>query len=198
MTWSLGEIRSLSVKAARGSGMDWGIAEEAGFAVEWLETHGLQGTKALAQYLSKVHRQETFEPETCPLKLGCMISDMNDWAELQNKPVYEPLLLMPFIANTLDNETLVLIWSQNSLTICKSGVACNNTNTLNAEINRSPCLVKAELSNSISNMLNHKTRVSDDAKNYVAILNALAHETYAPSTEESRLAGAGAGLNDND
>ena len=29
-------------------------------------------------------------------------------------------------------------------------------------------------------------------------LNALAFKTYAPSTEASRIAGAGAGLNDND
>ncbi|MGA0281445.1 MAG: hypothetical protein ACO3K9_07130, partial [Paracoccaceae bacterium] len=29
-------------------------------------------------------------------------------------------------------------------------------------------------------------------------LSALAHKTYAPATEESRLAGAGAGLSDND
>ncbi|MFV1875593.1 hypothetical protein [Nioella sp.] len=34
--------------------------------------------------------------------------------------------------------------------------------------------------------------------NTVAALNAFAHRTYAPATEESRLAGAGAGLTDND
>ena len=31
-----------------------------------------------------------------------------------------------------------------------------------------------------------------------ATLNRLAHRTYAPATEESRLKGAGAGLSDND
>ena len=30
MTWSLNEIESLAKKAARGAGLDWGLAEEAG------------------------------------------------------------------------------------------------------------------------------------------------------------------------
>ena len=36
MSWSLSEIGALATKAARGSGMDWGLADEAGYAVKWL------------------------------------------------------------------------------------------------------------------------------------------------------------------
>jgi len=32
----------------------------------------------------------------------------------------------------------------------------------------------------------------------IAVLTRFAHNTYAPATEASRLAGAGAGLSDND
>ena len=42
------------------------------------------------------------------------------------------------------------------------------------------------------------TRVPEEAKEAMATLTQFAHKTYAPSTEQSRLAGAGAGLNDND
>ena len=32
-SWSVSEASSLAIKAARGVGMPWGIAEEAGFAL---------------------------------------------------------------------------------------------------------------------------------------------------------------------
>ncbi len=194
MSWSLGEIRALSVKAARGAGMDWGIAEEAGFVVNWLEAHGLQGAKSLAQYLYKVQKPNGFEYEHCPLKLGCLISDTNDWNELQGKTVHEPLLLAPFIANVLGDESLILSWDNNSITIQKNGVTAKNLNALDTQQH----VLKAILSENTSDILSNKTRVSEEAEPHVAILNTLAHKTYAPSTEASRLAGAGAGLNDND
>ena len=59
-------------------------------------------------------------------------------------------------------------------------------------------LIKAKLADINSVVLNRETRVSDDNIAYVSILENLAYKTYAPSTEASRLAGAGAGLNDND
>ena len=54
MSWSLGEIRSLSIKAARGAGMTWGLAEEAGFSVCWLEERGWPGVEALSGYLENL------------------------------------------------------------------------------------------------------------------------------------------------
>ena len=35
------ELRSLVTKAARGGGLEWGLAEEAGWAAEWLARHSL-------------------------------------------------------------------------------------------------------------------------------------------------------------
>ena len=52
MSWSLGEIRALAIKAARGAGMPWGMAEEAGFASHWLLQQGLPGTELLATLLT--------------------------------------------------------------------------------------------------------------------------------------------------
>jgi len=52
MSWSLGEIGALATKAARGSGMDWGLADEAGYAVKWLQRRQLPGVAALCRYLS--------------------------------------------------------------------------------------------------------------------------------------------------
>lgn len=41
VTLALSELRSLITKAARGAGLSWGLAEEAGWAAEWLAQRGL-------------------------------------------------------------------------------------------------------------------------------------------------------------
>ena len=47
MLCSLNEIRTLAAKAARGAGLPWGVADEAGRAACWLEARGLAGLQAL-------------------------------------------------------------------------------------------------------------------------------------------------------
>lgn len=41
VTLALSELRALIIKAARGAGLSWGMAEEAGWAAEWLARRGL-------------------------------------------------------------------------------------------------------------------------------------------------------------
>ena len=198
MSWSLGEIRSLSIKAARGAGMDWGIAEEAGFAVHWLEAHGLNGTRALAQYLSFVQNHKNFDDENCPLKLGCLVSDTGSWAVLSDKSTPEPVLLVPFIASVLGDESVELEWENNSIVVHHDGVSNDEIESLTSKSEDLPCPLIIKASSSPKPLFNTKNRVLDDARSYVEILNRFAHKTYAPATAASRLAGAGAGLNDND
>ena len=78
MSWSLGETGALAVKAARGAGFAWGLAEDAGFAVVWLQARGLPGAPALCSYLNwysatKHHPDE--KTGRCPLLTGAAISD---------------------------------------------------------------------------------------------------------------------------
>ena len=47
MLCSLNEIQMLATKAARGAGLPWGLADEAGRAARWLEARGLAGLAAL-------------------------------------------------------------------------------------------------------------------------------------------------------
>lgn len=198
MSWSLGEIRALSVKAARGSGMDWGIAEEAGFVVQWLEEHGLNGVRALAQYLSRVRMDEKYNDEHCPLILGCLVSDMNNWEILQGKNCYEPMLLIPFLSNVVKDQSLSLSWVDANALISGNGIKTDDIESLVSRPSDSKQRLHIELGETSHEVLSNKTRVSENEASYVAILNALAHKVYAPATEASRLSGAGAGLNDND
>ena len=43
MTFSLNEIEAIGKRAARGAGLPWGLAEEAGKAARWLTARGLPG-----------------------------------------------------------------------------------------------------------------------------------------------------------
>ena len=46
------ELRSLITKAARGAGLAWGLAEEAGWAAEWLARRGFPAADWAAHWLS--------------------------------------------------------------------------------------------------------------------------------------------------
>jgi hypothetical protein len=48
MLFSLNEIEAQLRKAARGAGLPWGLAEEAGKAARWLAMHGIDGLPASA------------------------------------------------------------------------------------------------------------------------------------------------------
>jgi len=104
MSWSLGESGALALKATRGAGFDWGLAEEAAQAVVWLHARGRPGIAALCAYLESGARVEEGgviasadaptnasaspsgnppanvkanapSPTLCPITTGCALSD---------------------------------------------------------------------------------------------------------------------------
>ena len=177
MSWSLGETGALAVKATRGAGFSWGIAEDAGFAVTWLLARGLPGATALCSYLGWHADQRHLQPETdilCPL--------------LTLGTIRMPLLLLPFVA-CLDNEN---IWIH----------GLNMPDQTDAPppppVGMAVCsLQRGGVPDWAASGATH-TRLGSEFACCVETLGQLAHRTYAPATQESRLAGAGAGLTDND
>ena len=51
VTLALSELRALIIKAARGAGLSWGMAEEAGWAAEWLARRGLPAADGATLWL---------------------------------------------------------------------------------------------------------------------------------------------------
>lgn len=51
---ALSEVRSLVTKAARGAGMNWGMAEEAGWAADWLARRAMPAAEWATLWLAKV------------------------------------------------------------------------------------------------------------------------------------------------
>jgi len=255
MSWSLGEIQALAIKATRGAGFSWGLAEEAGQAVRRLEQAGLPGLDALAGYLTVIvsdkkplsqprsdqgwnsgvaslgTQPDSQSPEDlqsqwlqsviksagskplCPLLLGAAISDLRIVPSGTIPDVFQPLLLAPFLVrntgqtdidqkqvneNHSDLEICRLTFAKAELIITGTTVFTDsNREALLCE--RGPC--QLEQAQGVSNPNKRSvtnTRVEYSEAEAVKRLNALAERTYAPATDASREAGAGAGLTDND
>lgn len=210
MTWSLNEIEALSRKAAKGAGYSWGLAEEAGRAVRWLEARNQPGAEALAAHLRAVDGRNLVElsPDAenwtatgtiCPILAGTMLADgiagtERDRINLNN--LAYPLLILPFLSWMAEAQGIAI-----GIEIAGAQVVLCPDGTLYAA---GP--VAFDTSASVTILVNVRTKGQEVpaglrsacSAETVSALGAFAHRTYAPATEESRLAGAGAGLTDND
>lgn len=126
---SLSEIEAIAVKAARGAGLDWGLAEEAAFATRWLVEQGIDGPWVLAGHLDRLSmspsppaplritgrnwQAESPQP-LCPIALG---SALNDHFDLPDGPadgtirlhqVASPALLLAFLAGAAARKGVVV------------------------------------------------------------------------------------------
>lgn len=64
------EVNALVTKAARGAGLSWGMAEEAGWAAEWLARGGLPAAVWAAEWVAGA-----VEGGPAPVEVGVGISD---------------------------------------------------------------------------------------------------------------------------
>ena len=203
MSWSLGETAALALKAARGAGLSWGLAEEAAAAVIWLHTNNLPGISALCSYLGNADGKPRTDG-ACPILTGCalidgaMASPAQPGEVMEIGPVRAPLLLLPFVAR-LESGTVWLLTSRTTgrddhsidgsagdrfASHCLSGAAhCRLRRGTSRQVTAPSCEV---------------LRLADHFACCVDRLGTFAHRTYAPATGQSRLSGAGAGLTDND
>ena len=184
--YSLAEIDAQGRKAARGAGYPWGLAEEAGRAVRWLEARGLPGCAALARLLAAqdgcdydVLRPnalggvwEADDGALCPLIVGVTLADHCFDVPPTLGKIREPLLLLPYLA------------------------ACRLTHpgiTAEAGVHD---LSSAPLAPAYDDR--RATPASREIEPEIwSALDRFAHRTYVPATDASR-AGAGAGTTDND
>ena len=122
---SRNEVESVCAKAARGAGMSWGLAEEAGYAAGWLVAHGFDGAGALARHLRHAQGKswqdicpvvepgewltKTAGQPLCPIALGATLSDhlgadseLLSGSGLRVGEVSSPGLLLPFVAMAVE------------------------------------------------------------------------------------------------
>lgn len=203
MSWSLGETAALALKAARGAGMSWGLAEETAASVVWLHSRGLPGISALCSYLGQYLGQAATpqSPEGgCPIMTGCALIDgMMDVPETSSQTldlghVHAPLLLLPFVARLEPGH----YWLQAPGLQGTVDIANGDGWQSHCLRGSGSCTVSLGDRPQVDPALEMITRVDGRFTCCVDRLDAYAHRTYAPATGQSRMSGAGAGLTDND
>lgn len=209
MNYALNEVEAMAKRASRGAGYPWGLAEEAAKATRWLCAQHVDGCAELAGLLEadlaatlRDHRPTTLDKDwqgqgaLCPLSTGATLSDFAARAAQEPvimRAVMRPALLLPFTAYvarktggcfTITCEGSVAITDGQSLELARPFPSNAETLTIRAGghlIDQPAWASRATPAAGVWNTLSQ-----------------LAHRTYAPATEESRLLGAGSGLSDND
>ena len=211
VTLSLGEIEALCLRAARGAGLDWGLAEEAGQAARWLCAAGLDGLTAVHATLTtpvattlcvdtRTGAVTAPDDETplCPLRTGAALSDhaalLPDTVRIAR--VVWPVLLIPFVARSARR-------SKRAVTFTADGaqVTVASDQSLSGAVATFAALRAARVTLTPAPDLPAPTtppvRAASPLPKVLTGLDALALRTTVPATAASR-ADAGSALDDND
>lgn len=198
MNYSLGELEALCRKATRGAGFSWGIAEDAGKTVRWLSSWNLPGATALAAYLHD--RKDATGPDDptlpdwssskslCPLVCGTLISDLGGVSADQrlHRVAWPILLFSPWV------QDMSILWDNTSITL-DGDVTVNGT-----PLTSWASTVSITRKHNVTGKPNERVSRADLAAEDLTLLVDFASRTYAPETEASKHAGAGAGPGDED
>ena len=218
---SLNEIESTALKASRGAGYHWGLAEEAGQAARWLAMRGLPWLKPLtAGVLRQMFRLESFDsaqhvgtsygPTDSARRLGpiSVLTALSDETltlpqgsgELSLRHLAAPVLVLPALARLSKRYDRPLLVRWPGLAIeCHAGEIVADAGSLNGlDVTRVDWLIitKSVMSAPAVTSLRHQGAEVDTMT--WSELTDFANRTYVPECETSRLRGAGAGLTDND
>lgn len=213
--FTLAEIESCLRKAARACGLDWGLAEEAGKAARWLAAFDLPGPETMFAHLQQLRGKnyETFIPDCgrepwqasggllCPVITGAALADRS--AQMLAGHRFElgrsayPLLLAATVGQAARCHKTVFTtrWHGVSVSCFEDGLSIDgNTDDLLLTAADAVSCARDDLAQ--PQQLPSTMAYGIDQAIFKRI-DALAFQTYAPATAESR-AGAGAGLTDND
>ena len=211
MSFALNEVEAMARKATRGAGYSWGMAEEAGKATRWLCAQGIDGCSSSARLLAITDHVEktTMAPaasdgvwraplgQLCPLMAGAALSDFAYLlvrGEISMENVACPSLLLPFVATTARQQKTTLALDMDDVLIVSDGRdVCIGKVAVPQQATR----VSVRRGGALGQAVRPHSRATPDPAIWDQ-LNSFAGRIYAPSTEESRLLGAGAGLSDND
>jgi hypothetical protein len=220
VTLSRNETESLCQKAARGAGLSWGLAEEAGFATRWLAARGIDGTVPLLSLLNgKIgqgaghgapkptagHWQSPDGSPLCPIRSGAALVDhaaLTGGPFSQDTlldPVETPLLLLPFLARAAQicRRSLTIGWQGGHLRVTPDGTFTG----LDAVAWAGPAAHALRIMPA-SDVDKETLPAEPSSRPSVMVatvngLEALALKTTVPATEASR-GGAGSATTDND
>jgi len=214
---SRNEVASLCIKAARGAGMSWGLAEEAGFAAAWLVNHGINGPRHLSAHLDRAQGrawgdlcptvtlgewQAPVNHALCPIALGATLCDyaglregIQAGASLKIGKVDHPVLLIPFLAGIAASNDILfdIAWAGGAASLDGGHQALIRAATA-LDGQHVAITLTARFGKPLAAIAGKAPNIAAET---IAALNTLAMRTTVPSSESSR-AGAGSATTDND
>ena len=210
MIVSLNEVETTILKAARGAGMTWGLAEEAAQAARWLAARRLPFEalfpalleagpwRAEIEFVGGVLKPRVAGAYLCPIRAGAFLSDAGAAFPIKCEKLSLPLLLAPFVARR--DERVNLRWRETILRFdhgdlmapfdATAGFAIAGTEMV------AVCAGDAR-DQGAEFVVPKDGGVAIDAGAW-AKLQSFEARVYVPASLESRLSGAGAALDDND
>jgi len=210
---SLNEIETTLLKAARGAGYGWGVAEEAGAAARWLAQHDLPWAETAAAILTEnaVRLVGTDRAMSNPLVAGTSSCDwISEWscddppAEGDTRRGLTAVLAPLWLAAVIGvcgrgSETHVsLEWRGAALGIGRGALSGARGNLIDPgpvdvsiQVSRPATAVPVPARASAVGGYNVDETIWH-------ALNKLVKRTYVPASFRSREMGAGAGTSDND
>ena len=220
---SQNEIGQLCLKAARGAGMSWGLAEEAGFAAAWMAARGLDGPGALlAQLRGAMGRPwhaicPVVAPGAfragdggdgagvCPIALGAALCDharlpqtAMDPTALHIGPVNRPVLLLGFVSQLActRGSAVRLTWARGRVLLATDGRVFGDVDQLAHETR---CNAELCVAGIVPEGPPPRCAPLSVSAQTLSGLETFAMRTTVPASEASRAgAGAGAAAGDND
>ncbi len=213
MSFSLNEIDAMSKRAARGAGLDWGLAEEAAKATRWLCAHQLDGCQLLACILQDHHDRPhhlkappsltgDWQAEAlCPISTGASLSDCASEVARSGQVIcnlHSPLFLLPFVAASADATdcTLSMVWRDTHIVTDGRRLQMQLPDPTLGPLETVDRVVIAQ-GGTLTTPVARISRALP-CPQALETLTTLAALTYAPATESSRRLGAGSEQSDND
>tara|TARA_B100000795_G_scaffold259622_1_gene234751 strand:+ start:26 stop:637 length:612 start_codon:yes stop_codon:yes gene_type:complete len=201
---SLSEIDTVSKRATRGAGFDWGIAEEVGKNIRMLEMLGIAGIKNLNHYY-KIKVKKNFEKinlidkenksnklEYCPIIAGVSFLDqvrsLESLSEIKFENIAFPILFLPFVSRASEIVGRKILLKVDNRTFLLNYNTSIYSNSLNEGVT------------TIGNKVVVKFLENQDSfeENEWKELYTLSEKTFVEENESLKQGAAGAGLTDND
>lgn len=219
--YSSNELQSLMRKAIIGAGFETGIAEDVSRAGVWLCQNGFQGADQVLEIIkSKVPKtnmildddgiytfKEVYVLACGPSILDVLISQaIADSAEskMYLKNIDNPLLLIALVENAAqENNVEIELYFSGFESRILSPIKAESITELSKVVPKtrtdaSIICNKTVVAKKLQNTAKIETSSITVSDKTLQGLNVFAAKTYVPASEASRLAGAGAGLTDND
>ena len=201
---SLSEIDTVSKRASRAAGFDWGIAEEVGKNTRMLEMLGIPGIKNL-NYYYKIREKKNFEKinllnkenkktqfEYCPIIAGVNFLDqvrsLEKLNEIKFYNVAFPILFLPFISRAsevLGKKIFLKIDNRDFLLNYNNSIYSNSLNDGIITIGNN---IVIKFLDNIDSFEEHEWKE----------LYKLSENTFVEESDSLKESAAGAGLTDND